>query len=287
MLYATFEGGSNARPEMVRRMMAQTSFAELPQNHSSANPFPALIDAIGAEGFAARMMGSLYRLCGASSFSLITYREDYPFPRYFVSLDGSDLFMRELAKLDPDLWRCDALILQRYSELRRQGRRDVHISRKASHRDRALQGLLGRAKVQERLLLCGGSHADTFNVLHIQRSDSLAPMTRGQYGRLKSASQLLFSALNKHDEISSARSAASTVLTSHDEVLERIAQSGCNLARREIEVGAGILMGVTSLGIALRLGIGEQTVLTYRKRLYQRLGISTQRELMLWFMSLS
>ena len=37
------------------------------------------------------------------------------------------------------------------------------------------------------------------------------------------------------------------------------------------------------MGIASRLNIGEETVKTYRKRAYQRLGKATQRELLNWY----
>ena len=52
------------------------------------------------------------------------------------------------------------------------------------------------------------------------------------------------------------------------------------LSERERQVCALIGLGVTSEGIGLRLDIGLNTVLTYRKRAYARLGISSQNELM-------
>jgi len=51
------------------------------------------------------------------------------------------------------------------------------------------------------------------------------------------------------------------------------------LTRRETDVLARVLLGVTSDGIALDLGVGLNTVLTYRKRAYARLGVTSQAEL--------
>lgn len=51
------------------------------------------------------------------------------------------------------------------------------------------------------------------------------------------------------------------------------------LTRRELDVLARILVGMTTEGIALDLRISANTVLTYRKRAYQRLGVSSQSEL--------
>lgn len=49
---------------------------------------------------------------------------------------------------------------------------------------------------------------------------------------------------------------------------------------REAEVCTAIMLGMTSEAIAAKLGISVNTVLTYRKRAYNRLNISCQNELM-------
>lgn len=51
------------------------------------------------------------------------------------------------------------------------------------------------------------------------------------------------------------------------------------LTRRELDVLARALLGMTSEGIALDLGIRVNSVLTYRKRAYGRLKVSGQAEL--------
>jgi DNA-binding CsgD family transcriptional regulator len=51
------------------------------------------------------------------------------------------------------------------------------------------------------------------------------------------------------------------------------------LTRRERETCARAAVGITAEGAALDLGIGVASVLTYRKRAYQRLGVSTAYEL--------
>jgi DNA-binding CsgD family transcriptional regulator len=53
-----------------------------------------------------------------------------------------------------------------------------------------------------------------------------------------------------------------------------------NMPKRETEVCAAITSGMTSEAISLNLGISVNTVLTYRKRAYARLGISCQNELL-------
>ena len=57
-----------------------------------------------------------------------------------------------------------------------------------------------------------------------------------------------------------------------------------SLTPRETQVCAQIARGLTSEGIALELGVSINTVLTYRKRAYERMGITSQNELMRAFM---
>jgi DNA-binding CsgD family transcriptional regulator len=54
-----------------------------------------------------------------------------------------------------------------------------------------------------------------------------------------------------------------------------------DLPQREVQVCAGIALGLNSEAIGQTLGIGINTVLTYRKRAYARLQISSHNEL-LW-----
>ena len=56
------------------------------------------------------------------------------------------------------------------------------------------------------------------------------------------------------------------------------------MTQREIQVCDGIARGLTSEGIAIENGISINTVLTYRKRAYARLGISSQNELLRYVM---
>lgn len=62
-------------------------------------------------------------------------------------------------------------------------------------------------------------------------------------------------------------------------VISRKAEPFDKLTKREADVCERILVGFTSTGISLDLGIAESSVNTYRRRAYERLGIATQNEL--------
>lgn len=52
------------------------------------------------------------------------------------------------------------------------------------------------------------------------------------------------------------------------------------LSNRERQVANMVAEGATSRDIATELGISSHTVLTYRKRIYEKLGVGSQRELL-------
>lgn len=88
-------------------------------------------------------------------------------------------------------------------------------------------------------------------------------------------SDILLALLGKHDSLRRVEAAASPA-----SFAERLRRLPAGLPPREIEVCDGILQGVSSEGIALRLGLSINTVRTYRKRAYARLHVSSQNELM-------
>lgn len=88
-----------------------------------------------------------------------------------------------------------------------------------------------------------------------------------------SSAELILALILKHNEILSQDQAAPN---------ENESNSSCRLQlpRRESEVCIYISKGLSSRAIADQLGISVNTVLTYRKRIYTRLGINSQNELL-------
>ena len=77
---------------------------------------------------------------------------------------------------------------------------------------------------------------------------------------------------NDDEDAPTARSLVHSVISRKVKPFDR-------LTGRESEVCERILVGFTSTGISLDLGIAESTVNTYRRRAYEKLGIATQNEL--------
>lgn len=94
-------------------------------------------------------------------------------------------------------------------------------------------------------------------------------------GHIAEWSDILMTMLRRHASLLPPEPKAPAA--GYSEALRRLPVA---LAEREIAVCDGIMRGVGSEGIALELGISINTVRTYRKRAYTRLGITSQNELM-------
>jgi DNA-binding CsgD family transcriptional regulator len=99
------------------------------------------------------------------------------------------------------------------------------------------------------------------------------------FEKLATAASTLMSFVVRHAEITqpSARPAASPLGLSNAEGLVR--QLTVGLTARELEVCARILRGMTMHGIAIDLGLSVHSVVTYKRRAFQRLSIATTVEL--------
>lgn len=90
-------------------------------------------------------------------------------------------------------------------------------------------------------------------------------------------SRTLMSLILKHVEITQRRNPNKTEQEIFEDALET---NYPGLTRRERAVCGLIAIGLSSEAIALTLGISINTVLTFRRRAYSRLNISTQNELL-------
>jgi DNA-binding CsgD family transcriptional regulator len=101
------------------------------------------------------------------------------------------------------------------------------------------------------------------------------PFTDEDTARIADMAHLLLALVRRHADHGTASRQNSLAY-----YRERLAAVAPSLTPRETEVCAAIILGLTSEGIALELGVGLNTVLTYKKRAYARLAISSQNQLM-------
>ena len=137
----------------------------------------------------------------------------------------------------------------------------------------------------QRLLLCGRSAVGHVAVSVLRSADSTA-FSDDAVANLEALASPLLSIVGKHTSAVWQRRLLLGSLQSLEEIENCVANSPLNLPRREAQVCSRILYGISSPGIAMELGVSEETVNTYRKRVYHRLNIGTQREMLMWYVSL-
>ncbi|MDP2411516.1 MAG: LuxR C-terminal-related transcriptional regulator [Pseudolabrys sp.] len=102
------------------------------------------------------------------------------------------------------------------------------------------------------------------------------PFSESIAHKIFDAADLLMALVRRHDTEQNGAGPPLPVSTFQ----QRLRDAAPKLSKRELEVTSLIAKGLSSQGIALELGVSINTVLTYRKRAYTRLNISTQNELM-------
>jgi len=124
------------------------------------------------------------------------------------------------------------------------------------------------------------THADQgLYCLNLYRTQT--PFDDTHIEQLQSLQTLLSALILKHSRYSGSLPPFLTREQQLLELIERMQSVEPKLTDRELQVCGRILIGMTSKGIALDLDVKTETVLTYRKRAYAKLEISSQNDLFL------
>lgn len=118
---------------------------------------------------------------------------------------------------------------------------------------------------------------DGWMVLNLFRNVRIGAFTATEITSIGELAQVMMPIVAMHSRLSCG--AARTKPLSIPDIEMRINAAFPTLSAREQAVCARTLAGVTAEGIAIDLGIKQTTVLTYRRRAYERLNISTVHQL--------
>jgi DNA-binding NarL/FixJ family response regulator len=241
-----------------------------------------LVDGIGTEQFGLGLVGLLHDVCGADHCAAFQLSGDSISTLAFSSFDPakSRILMVE-RYVREGLWRKDPAL----------SKANVHINESCDSlnhldlNDRRYDDLRHHIypQVRDRVVVCGRRDNIEFR-LSVVRSDPNCEFKADAIKQLADLSDTLLSAMAKHVSVLISRPNVASALTDLHEI-ENCLHIRSQLPRRELEVCARILYGLSSIGISLDLGVGEESVKTYRKRAYQRLNIGCERELLHWYLS--
>ncbi len=121
-----------------------------------------------------------------------------------------------------------------------------------------------------------GSHLYCINLYRCKSSGSFS---EAEMLAVRNHAMLLAALSVKHDQVTYRNPAEQNQDARVRDLEMRLVTIQRRLTRREMEIAARIVIGMTSEAIALELGISVSSVITYRRRAYAKLGIARQNEL--------
>jgi DNA-binding CsgD family transcriptional regulator len=242
---------------------------------SAGTAFAPAVAALGAANFASELVAGLNRHLPIDHVCLMRFADRNRAPVLeSASWRGGDLvgdvqqaYLAGLYRHDPNL----CLPLEPGARLRLLRRQDIGD---AAYRLACFE----RAGICERLTVAG-TGAGQLIALNLYRLDSSGGFSDAELTTLESLAPLLAALAAKHVDMVSMRLRSRDRADRIQALDARLHAISGRLTVREREVLARVMLGMTSEGIALDLAIGLNTVLTYRKRAYARLGLTSQAEL--------
>ena len=151
--------------------------------------------------------------------------------------------------------------------------------------DDGLKAALLHYKIVDRIMLCGCVNDDLLAVT-LLRSEEMGKFDPKHISQIEANADLLIAICAKHASLHWDRPRGVKIFEAVDTIESTIKAAGWGLSVRELQVSARILFGISALGISIDLGLGEDTIATYRKRLYARLSIGSRHELMQKYLAL-
>lgn len=239
-----------------------------------------LIDHIGSDDFLSYFLAALERLCRTDYTGMFQIDESSITTLAAISHDGSDFAAERISRYTSlGLWRYDPTVQHIHRGLPSKEKSLLKINLNAlsnRFREKLYTGIV------DKLVVTGVRNATSYSI-SVMRAASQSQFSSNDINNLLLASGQLISILAKHCETRERR--PNQALTSLAEIETTVA-SAERLTPREMEVCARVLYGMCPAGIALDLNIGVETIKTYRNRAYQKIGINTQRELLMWYLSI-
>lgn len=254
-----------------------------PASAPSPQQMVALIGALGTDQFEDATLRMLGEVAGVEHYSIYRVRNRAP-----EFLGGASVRGQHPARLVG----ADQRYRRNYAELLRAlDETGVDDPAALSHEpidgleDPGLAGALRHYHIVDRVMLSGRTAEDLYAVT-LMRSAEAGVFPPDDIDRIRGAADLLIAACAKHASIHWDRPSGVKIFASVEVIEAKLREANWGLSVRELQVSARILFGISALGISIDLGLGEDTIATYRKRLYARLSIGSRHELMQKYLSL-
>lgn len=250
----------------------------------SADAIAAVVNALGTDRFEGETLRMLHDISGAEHYTIYRMRNGQTQFLGGASIRGCHAMRAPHTKLAQT----------------RRSYADLHAARVVTNGnnhpvvmheelkqvdDPILDSALEHYNIADRVVVCGQSETDLYAVAALRSRES-GEFADEELQTLAQSAGLLIAVCAKQAELHWDKEQAATHFGSIEKIEANLRASCWGLSERELQVSARILYGISAYGIALDLGLGEETVATYRKRLYARLRIGGRHELLQRYLKL-
>ncbi len=233
-----------------------------------------LVSAIGRNDFGERILQSLRSTLRCDLISMFLYDEGRPtllghgtLARPFDEQKAMRSYMSGYFRDDPAL----ELIASDASE---SGPMALYMTRAEvptiSYRRQCYQ----EAHIADRFTVVGRTSAHEAVSINLYRDERSGPMDKECLGRALSLAPVLCASIVRHCELTVARDARDP-----QRILLQLIERFSTLTMREAQCAADAIAGRTAEESATKFGIKASSVVTHRKRAYERLNVAGLREL--------
>lgn len=244
------------------------------------------IDSVGTERFPLQTMRSLERWAGAEHYAAFRLEHDSVRLLNGGSAVGASA-AGSIASRYADLARRDPTIA-----LARRACREAQVTLLRLDPTRLddpelRQEIYLSHDVCDRVFVCGARDGRHYG-LSLIRTRRRGAFSDDEVGCIRAMADTWLSLIAKHERMMGAAQpadASAALLRSVPEIEGALRDAAPALTGREAQVCARILRGMSTPGIAIDLELREDSVATYRKRAYRRLGIGTRFELIQRFVA--
>lgn len=255
--------------------MESYELAGKPEHDALRSGVGRLIELIGTSRFEDEVLHTAHEATRCDHLTAFAERSSArPRVLYAANMGPAQVAKKVAQEYLSKYWQLDPV--RRLDRARSKGQRSIGL-RIVSHdiQDGAYRNECYTAmKVVDRFTVVQRRSHETV-CLNFYRGIRDGPFGSPDIDRIVNTADLLTSLMMKQEASRQDREKGTT-----STFIERLCRLDPSLPPREAEVCGAIAAGMTSEAIALSLGISVNTVLTYRKRAYMRLGISSQNELM-------
>lgn len=244
----------------------------------------ACIENLGTPKFHIAFREYLLSVCGADYFALYHAADDQLHDLSAGGLSQSEVACKQ-ARLyaNGGFWRHDRGLEMLWANEANGRPIFTHMVIDRIEHDELRERIYRPYLVRERVVVSARVPRSAV-AISLMRTERKGPFSADGLAALEKASDDIVALAMKHIALTKTAAEPRLALTSLPTIQACLAGTTPALARREAEVCARVLYGMTSMGIALALGVSEESAMTYRKRAYSRLGIGSQRELLLWYL---